>query len=284
MLIDIHAHVQFNAFKDDADEVIKRAKDAGVKMVAPSSQESTARRGIEYAEKYPEDIWAATGLHPIHLKPACLDPSEGEGPEFQTRGERFQEETWREFAKHPKVVGLGEVGLDYIERLEITKEDRKLQEDVYRKQIELALEVKKPIIQHCRSGKVDGKKRSAHEDALRIVEEYVPKGLTGVAHCFSGNLAQARRYIELGFYLSFTGLITYVDQWDELIREIPLERICVETDIPYMTPVPHRGERNEPQYVRYVAEHIAKLKGVSFDAVAAQTTQNAKTLFSLPIS
>ena len=280
-LIDIHGHVQFSAFKDDADEVIKRALDQGVYIIAPSSQLSTSKRAIAYAEKYPGKIFAGVGLHPIHLKPAHFDPSEGEAPAFQTHGEQYDETVWRPLAENSRVVALGEVGLDYIERLELLEKDREIQEEVFRKEIELALSVNKPIIQHCRSGLVASKFRDAHDDALRIIAEYVPKGLRGVAHCYSGNIEQAKKYLDLGFHLSFTGLVTFNNSWDEVIKTAPLERLMVETDCPYMTPVPHRGKRNEPMYVRYIAEKIAELKGLSFEKVAEQTTKNAKQLFNL---
>jgi len=305
VLIDTHAHVQFNAFRNDADEVIKRALDAGVVMVAPSSQIDTSRRAIEYAQKYPGKIFAGVGLHPIQLKPAYFDPS-GEGaPAFHTRVEEFDSAVYRELAEQSAVVAIGETGLDYVDRLHVSSKDQEKQERVFRSQIELAIEVGKPIVQHIRSGPVDGKERDAHEDALRIIAEYVPKSLRGapnqskarfgaaphrpaeqgwcrgVAHCYSGNREQAQRYFDLGFFIGFTGLITFVFFWDEIIKNSPLERLLLETDCPYMTPAPHRGKRNEPSYVRFVAEKIAELKGVSFDDVARQTTENARKLFGL---
>ncbi len=281
-LVDIHAHIQFNAFKDDADQVIQRALDAGVRMVAPSSQISTSERSLFYAEKYPNQIFAAVGLHPIHLKPTHFDASEDGAPAFETRVEEFSYEHYKELAASPHVVAIGETGLDYAERLHVSEADRRGQEKLFRRQIELSLDVGKPIIQHCRSGPVGDVNRDAHDDALTIIGEYISRGLHGVAHCYSGNLDEARRYIALGFYLSFTGLITFVDAWEEVIREIPLERIMVETDCPYMTPVPHRGTRNEPLYVEFVARKVAEIKRVPFEDAARITTENAVSLFGLP--
>jgi len=226
-------------------------------------------------------------LHPIHLKPAKFDPSEGEAPSFQTHGDQFDEKTWRPLAENKNVIALGEVGLDYIDRLELSEKDRDVQEETFRKEIELALSVNKPIIQHCRSGIVEGKERDAHDDALRIIRDYIlnsePSTLRGVAHCYSGNIGQAKKYLDLGFHLSFTGLITFNNLWDEVIKMAPLERLMVETDCPYMTPIPHRGKRNEPMYVRYMADKIAELKGFSFERVAERTTKNAQELFGLPL-
>jgi TatD DNase family protein len=262
--VDIHAHIQFPAFRDDADDVIRRAIASGVKMIAPSSQLTTAKRGVSYAEKYPNIIWAAVGLHP-----------------WYARTDTFRMEEWQPLAAHPRVVAIGETGLDYVDRLNVTEEDRAIQESLYRQHIELALSVGKPVIQHCRSGLVNGQERDAHEDALRIIAEYVPRGLRGVAHCFSGNASQAHRYLDMGFFLAFTGIITFNHSWDEIIRTTPLNRLFVETDIPYMTPVPHRGERNEPAYVRYIAERIAEIKGVPLEEVARETRANAEALFGI---
>lgn len=281
MLVDIHAHIQFNAFKDDAEEVIARAKKAGVFMVAPSSQIDTSRRAIEYAKKYPGRIWAAVGLHPIHLKPAYFDPSEEGAAPFATRVEEFDVDAYRDLAETPEVVGIGETGLDYAEKLQVNEEDRDTQEKVFEEQLVLALDLEKPVIVHCRDGVVDGAPRSAHDDVLRILTYYADKGLLGVSHCFSGTLAQAQQYLDLGFRLSFTGLITFNHSWDEVIRYAPLEGITVETDAPYMTPEPHRGKRNEPAFVRYVAERIAELKDISYEEVARQTMENARALFGL---
>lgn len=281
MLFDIHAHVQFNAFKDDADEVITRARDAGVYMVAPSSELSTSLRSIEYAKKYPGLIWAGVGMHPIHLKGLEHDESELSSDAIA----HFEKEKFAVLAQDPHVVGIGEIGLDYIDRLKVSEQDRAMQEQVFRDQIEIALANNKPIIQHCRSGMVDEQARDAHEDALAILSAYFLSGkkVRGVAHCYSGNLDQARRYLTLGFSISFTGLITFNQTWDDVIKGIPIERIMTETDCPYMTPVPFRGQRNEPAYVKYVAQRIAMIKEASFEEVAAQTSLNAKNLFKLSI-
>lgn len=280
-LIDCHAHVQFRAYKDDAEEVIARAREAGVKIVVPSSEMKTAKRGIQYAEKYPEDCWAAVGLHPIHLKPQTVDLQEDEGLSFETYGDRWKDEKWRPLAEHPRVVAIGEIGLDYVDRLKISEQERAFQEETFRQQIELALSVGKPIIVHSRAGEVDGKLRDSNEDVLRILSDYMPRGLRGLMHCYSGDLGQAKRFLDLGFSLSFTGLITFNHSWDEVIRYVPLDRLTAETDAPYLTPVPYRGKRNEPAFVRFVAERIAELRGEEIENVAKKTTENAKFLFSI---
>lgn len=288
---DVHAHVQFASYQDDADEVIARAAKKNIYMIAPSSQNTTSERAVEYAEKYDGRIWAAIGLHPLHLKRMFVDPSEGEGPAFQTRGEEFDHDFYLKLAEHPKTVAIGECGLDYHPRLELTRAECDLQEVVFRQQIELALEVNKPIITHLRSGKVDGKRASANKDALKIIESFTGRGLRGLIHCYSGNAKQGHRYMDMGFFLSFTGLITYNAQWDELLTEMPLEFITTETDSPYLTPEPERsGEKNEEGFVRNeptgvirVVEHIADVRGASVDEIAVQTFENAKKLFDLKI-
>lgn len=290
---DVHAHVQFASYKNDADEVISRATTAGIYMIAPSSQNTTSERALEYAKKYDGRIWAAVGLHPLHLKRMFVDPSEGEGPAFETRGEKFDYDFYKTLAEDPKTVALGECGLDYHPRLQLSAGERDMQEKVFRQQIELALEVDKPIITHLRSGKVDGRRASANKDALNIIEEYSARGLRGLIHCYSGNGKQGRRYMDMGFYLSFTGLITYNAQWDALLAEMPFASITTETDAPYLTPEPERSEgektkegfvRNEPTGVIRVVEHIAKIRGVSVGEVATQTFKNAKKLFRIEIS
>lgn len=284
MLVDTHAHIQFNAYLDDADEVIKRAIERDILIIAPSSQITTSKRAIMYAEKYPGKVFAAVGLHPIHLKHVEIDTSElGGQPGFKSRKEDFDYDAYKELAFRPRVVAIGEIGLDYAERLGIEEGDRREQEEFFRKQIEIALEAGKPIIQHCRSGFVGEKKRDVHKDTLRIVSEYAPRGLRGVIHCYSGDIEQAKRYIDIGFYVSFTGLITFVDSWEDIIKKVPLENILVETDCPYMTPEPYRGKRNEPIYVKYVTEKIAEIKEIGFEEVARQTTKNAIKLFKLDI-
>lgn len=286
MLVDLHTHIQFNIFKDDADKVINRAKEAGVFMVAPSTKLSTSRAAIEIAKKYPKRVFAAVGLHPLYTKPlSYYDPDEDINPNAEEIMQDFNIniDRWHPLAVDPSVVAIGEIGLDYIERLEVSGKDRELQEEILREQIALALIVDKPVILHCRDGVVDGIKKNAHDDMISILKEYAPRGLKGVSHCFSGNEMQAQEYIKLGFGLSFTGLITYNGAWDKIIKESPLENIFTETDSPYLTPVPHRGERNEPVNVRYVAEHIAKIKEISFEQVAEKTSQSAKQLFNLRI-
>ena len=313
MLIDTHAHINFNAYKDDGDEVIKRALGQGVYLVNVGSQFSTSRRAVEYAQRYNEGVYAAVGLHPFHLVEQEIKASvdESETAEFTTREERFDYEKYYELAVNEKVVAIGEAGLDYnyFERMDIIPAVKEKliqrQKEAFIRQTELAIELGKPMIIHC---------REAHNEVIEILRpfchpdpavagEVSPRSrrgrhkvgdssprhsgaqndgpLKGVIHSFSGRWSQAQQYLNLGFYLGFNGIITFARDYDRVVREMPLDRLILETDCPYLTPEPHRGKRNEPAYVKYVAQKIADLRGVTFEKVAKRTTESAKKLFGI---
>lgn len=281
MLIDIHTHVNFKAFEKDGHETIKRALDEGVGMVLVGSQNTTSKRSVEYAHEYPDQpVFAAVGLHPIHLESMAVDDQElgQHGLGFTTRAEVFDYDYYKELTLDPKVVAIGEVGLDYY-RTE-SEEARTKQHMVFRRQIELALETKKALMVHC---------RKAHDDCIAILKDYYPlknrKDFVGDIHFFEGTMEQAQEYFKLGFTVSFTGVITFknASHHQDLVRDLPLERILLETDAPYITPEPHRGQRNEPRFVRLVAQKVAELKGISAEEVENVTTQTARKVFSLPV-
>jgi len=282
MLFDTHCHIQFHSYKKDMDEVIKRTLDKGVFMITVGTQSDTSRTAIEIAERY-DGVWASIGLHPYHLhEQEFADENET----IHTRTEKFDLDLFRKLAQDPKCVAIGEFGLDYfhmppnVSREEVIRE----QKETVRAQFDLATEMNLPVIIHC---------RDAYEDQLEMVEEYVKAGKLarrGVVHCFVGTQEIADKFIALGFYISFTGILTFPPRKDEkgedglspiqrIAKNVPLERLLVETDAPYLTPVPHRGERNEPWMVQFVAEKIAELKGIDVEEVARVTTGNAKRLF-----
>ncbi|MBI2475088.1 TatD family hydrolase [Candidatus Uhrbacteria bacterium] len=284
MLFDTHCHVQFHSYKNDMDEVIKRTLEKGVFMITVGTQSDTSRTGLEVAEKY-EGVWASIGLHPYHLhKQEFADENET----VHTRTEKFDLDLFRKLAQHPKCIAVGECGLDYfhmppnVDREEVIRE----QKETVRAQFDLTTEMNLPVIIHC---------RDAYEDQLEMVEEYVKEGKLarrGVVHCFVGTQDIADRFLDLGFYISFTGILTFPPRKSEkgedglspiqrIAKNVPLERLLVETDAPYLTPVPYRGERNEPWMVQFVAEKIAELKGIDVDEVERVTTENAKKLFLL---
>jgi TatD DNase family protein len=282
-LIDTHGHVNFNAFKDDGHEVIKRALDEGVGIIMPGSQIDTSKRAVEYAEKLDHPfVKAAVGLHPIHLEDIEVDDSEVEGQvKFHTRKEDFRRAQYEDIIKSSdKIVAVGEVGLDYW-RLPEDEKDQEIykmrQTDVLNNQLTLAVEYKLPVILHC---------RKAHDDLLSIVESHplvTQKGARvmgppGVIHCYTGNVSQLNAFIALGFYIGYNGIIFKLDL-ENVIEKTPLDRILLETDSPYLIPPNVKSSRNEPVNVKYVAERIAELKDVSYEEVARQTTENAIRVF-----
>ncbi|MFC1683351.1 TatD family hydrolase [Candidatus Zixiibacteriota bacterium] len=253
MLIDSHAHLDFSQFKNDREQVIQRALDAGLAAIVnvgtdlPSSEKSA-----DLARKH-APIYAVVGVHPHDAK--TLTPSS------LTR--------LTELAEDPKVVAIGEIGLDFYRDLS----PRHLQREAFRQQIRLAIELDIPMVIH---------DRDAHAEVLDIMHQEEAHRVGGVLHCFSGDLEMARQGLEMGFYIAFGGPITYGGgKKQEIARHIPLNRILVETDCPFLTPVPHRGQRNEPAYVRYVVEKLAELRGVSFEKVAQATGENAMRVFRL---
>ncbi|MBU0625362.1 TatD family hydrolase [Patescibacteria group bacterium] len=293
-LFDIHCHINFNAYKDDAAEVIQRSLEQGIGLFAVGSQASTSRRAVEYANHY-ENVWAVVGLHPIHLFEQRIDETEagGELAHFRSRSEQFDIDYYRQLANSSdRVVSIGECGLDYyhVPAGVDWAEFRQLQEQAFRVQIDLALELDVPIMIHSRNA-ADGS-TDVHADIRTILQEYATAGqpLKGDIHCFSGTVQDMREYIDLGMYISFTGNLTYKPRrvdiergetlWD-VARAAPLDRILVETDAPYLSPIPHRGERNEPAHVRYVIQKLAEIKNMPIEKVEQQIRENVQCLFKV---
>jgi len=298
MLIDTHAHVNFVAYKDDGDEVVKRALKENIWMINVGSERDTSRRAVEYAKKYSEGVFAAVGLHPIHLAAQNINApvDEYENVEFKAEAQRFDYKHYKSLAQNEKVVAIGEIGLDYYH----SAQNKLLQRETLLEQMALAQELDKAVIFHC---------REAHNDLLEILRSYsssesasrrrVEKSvgtvldssrqggthsnnkLRGVIHSFSGRWSQAQQYLEMGFYLGFNGLITFARDYDKVIKQMPLGRLVLETDCPYLTPEPFRGKRNEPSYVKLVAEKVAQLRDITYQEVAEVTTANAKRLFNI---
>ncbi len=273
MLIDTHAHVNFNAFKNDGEEVIKRALADNVWLVNVGSQYSTSARAVKIAQQRERGVYAAIGMHPIHLGSEKFQTSvdKNEEVEFETREEEFSREKYEALISHPKTVAVGEIGLDYYHNISNKEQQKKL----FLEQINLAAEHQKPIIVHC---------RDAHNDVLEILEEKQKEygnRLRGVVHSFSGRLAQAERYVKLGFYLGFNGIITFARDYDKVISNVDLGNLLTETDCPYLTPVPFRGKRNEPLYVKYVVEKLAEIKNLPVEKISEATFENARELFNI---
>ncbi|WP_077620143.1 TatD family hydrolase [Bacillus sinesaloumensis] len=254
MLIDTHAHLNAIQYQDDLEEVIGRAQSEGVTtIVVVGFDRETITRAIELAERY-EFIYATVGWHPVD----AIDMTD-------------EDLKWiEELCAHPKVVALGEMGLDYY----WDKSPKDIQKKVFRKQIALAKKVKLPIIIH---------NREATADIVEILQEENASEVGGIMHCFTGSVEVARQCMDMNFYISFGGPVTFKNakKPKEVAAEIPLDRLLIETDCPYLTPHPFRGKRNEPSYVKYVAEQIAELKGVSFEEIAQKTSDNARRFFGI---
>jgi TatD DNase family protein len=254
VLIDTHAHLEMREFNDDRDDVIKRAKDAGVEyIVTIGTTVESSRDAVMLADKY-DFIYAAIGIHPHEAKD-ILHPAY---------------EILRHFAQHKKVVAYGEIGLDYYyEHTQRVVQQRKFRDMLYE-----AKELKLPVIVH---------DRDAHEDTLRILKEAWDPALGGVMHCFSGDIEYAKQVMDLGFHISIAGPVTFpkAQALRDVVKQVPIEQLLIETDAPYLAPQQFRGKRNEPAYVRYTAEEIAKVKGLTFDDVARITSFNAMQLFGI---
>jgi TatD DNase family protein len=271
VLTDTHCHLDFNKFDADRQDVIARAKTSGlVRMLVPGLNHDSSREVIRLAESE-DGIYAAVGFHPTDLK------------EFSNKA--FTQ--IKELAKHPKVVAIGEIGLDYYWVKE--EEKRKVQREVLEQQLTFAISANKPVIIHMREEK-DAWSGQASKDLLGILTEWRRDLVEqkhplaerpGVFHSFNGNLEMARKAIDLGFYIGVTGPVTYknAEEKRKIIQQLPLEHLLIETDSPFLAPTPHRGKRNEPAFVREIADKIAEIKSRNLEEVGILTTTNAARLF-----
>ena len=292
MLIDTHAHVNFAAFAEDAEETVKRALNDGVNMVLVGTQIDTSRQAVELANKFNKGVYAAVGLHPVHTYSQHLDEEESS---FNTREEKFDYQEYKKLASNPKVVGIGECGLDHFrlppdDGLLGNPEDRhqtikELQKEAFVQQIKLAKELDKTLIIHSRSSKGTD---DACLDILEILKQDLalspkPYTLRFVLHSYTGSPEVAKMFVDIGGYVSFNGILTFdkTGNQEAVLKVVPDDKIVLETDCPYLTPAPHRGKRNEPLYVQFVAQKVAQVKNLSEDEISELTTKNAKQLFNL---
>jgi TatD DNase family protein len=256
MLIDSHAHIQGKEYVGETEAVISRAKAVGVETiiaVGGAGDFSSNTDAVGLADNFP-NIYATVGMHPHDAK----DVADEDLQKLQA------------LASRAKVVAVGETGLDYY----YNHSPHDVQRRVFAHFIQMARNANLPLVVH---------ERDAFRDAADLLRSQGQAQIRGVIHCFTGNYEAAREYLDLGFYLSFTGIITFknAEPLREVVRQVPLEKMLVETDSPYLTPVPHRGKRNEPAYVRLVAETVARVKGVSLEEVARVTSRNVRDLFRI---
>ena len=269
MLTDTHCHLDYRKFNEDREEVIQRALDSGLtKLLVPGLHPRSCTEAVKLADTHP-NIYAAVGFHPTDID------------QFSARS--FGQ--IKELAKHPKVVAIGEIGIDYYWVKE--PEKREKQRDVLKQHLEFAKEVDKPVVIHMREEE-DAWFGDASVDLLNILEEWQSSlqgtlaEKPGVLHSFNGNLETAQKALALNFYLGITGPVTYpkADEKRKLIEQLPLDKLLIETDSPFLPPVPFRGKRNEPAYVQYIADKIAEIHSTSPAEIAAITTANADRLFA----
>ena len=253
-LFDTHCHLYDKAFDRDRDEVISHIFQTLDYAVVPSEDLETSRKAVALAEEYPP-IFAAAGIHPQETKSA----SDG-----------ILEEIRQLALRHPKVKAIGEIGLDY----HYLYSDKETQQKWFIRQVELAKELNLPFIIH---------DREAHGDTLAILKKYKDSRMRGIMHCFSGSGEMAKEFIKLGFYISFAGPVVFPKsvKLKEAAASIPLDRLLIETDSPYLTPPPYRGKRNDPSHVIYVAEELARLKGISTEEMIGITKQNGMTIYEI---
>ncbi len=279
MLIDTHCHVSFEAYKSDADAVVRRALETGVKMVTVGTRLETSRAAVAFAEAH-EGVWATVGLHPGHVHAQdFVDKNEvpADAVAAGHTAEAFDPGAYRALLAHPKVVAVGECGLDYYRPPVNAADDswKEEQKAACAAQLKLASEAGKPVVIHC---------RDAHADQAALLRTEIAAGglaRRGVIHCFTGTAEEAAMYAELGFFVAYGGIITFGKNVAEAAAQVPLEQIVLETDAPYLAPAPHRGKRNEPAYVVEVARKLAALKGVPMEEIARATTANAQRLFGI---
>lgn len=263
MFVDSHAHLEMQQFEADRGQVLARAQQTGVEAVVAigsGTGPGALDCGIQLAEKY-EFIYATIGIHPHEAKLA----TDRDFAELE------------QLAKRPKVIAWGEVGLDYY----YDHSPREVQRQVFIKQMELARAAKLPVVIHCRPS---DDSEDAWEECLAFLQErWAPSGLGGVLHCFTGTWAHAKRALDMGFIISFAGNVTFpkARQIHDAAKEVPLDRVLIETDSPFLAPVPHRGKRNEPAFVKEVARQLGELRGLSTEEVGRQTSRNFYNFFKL---
>lgn len=283
--IDIHAHTNFIAFSEDRDQVINRALENDTWIINIGTQYDTSKKAVEMTNEYASGVFSCIGLHPIHTTASYHDENElGEiGKEFTSRGEIFDKEKYKELVSLGKVVGIGECGLDYYHLEENSIEKQKA---AFISQIELSNELGLPLMLHIRNN-VEDKTHNAYFDAYELIKKYSKLGgIKGVSHFFAGTVSDMKRLIEIGVYISFAGPITYkprpeICDYEGVIKETPMDMILADTDSPYVAPVPHRGEKNEPVYIKDIVAKIAEIKGIKEEIMASQIVSNAKNLFKI---
>ncbi len=277
---DAHTHIHFAAYKEDVEKVIERARVRGVGMITAGTEQKSSALAVEFAHRY-LDVWATVGLHPVHSIDVTHDPEDlaiGVFEDLSDPGEKFDPAFYAKLAADPRVVGIGECGLDYFSMKSMEPGAQETQRETFQKHLVLAHEVGKPLVIHC---------RNAYSDLIQILTEHkalLNPANAGIIHYFTGAPAEAELLLGLGFSFTFGGVVTFARSYDEAIKAIPADHILTETDAPYVSPVPHRGARNEPAYVVEVAQKLAEIRGVPEDEFVGQVLRNVERVFGIPTS
>ena len=277
MFFDSHTHLNLAAFDKDRKEIIEKTLEQGVFIINIGTCYETSKKAMEIAKQY-ENCWATIGLHPSHVIPMKIDKDEllMHDDENILKAEVFNEE-FESLLEKPKVVAIGECGLDYSYLKNFSENNqikyKKMEEEEFRKQIQTAKKYNLPLSLHV---------RDLYKEALIILEDEGYKNGV-VFHFFTGNVDQAQRILKRGFYLGFSGIITYSETMDQVIKDTPLEKILIETDAPYVAPIPYRGDRNEPIYVKEVAKKIAQIKKLPLKEIEEATFKNTLRLFRIKL-
>ncbi len=279
--IDTHTHLNLPAFAEDREEVLSRTRFDNVAHINVGTTEATSKLAVEIADGN-EGSWAIIGLHPIQTAPSAVDEEDTRGgtprvPEPAV----FRADFYRDLAKSPKVVGIGECGFDYFHT---TKDSYSVQEEAFVAQIQLANELGLPLMIHTRGpkpGEESPTGRSVYEDVYEVLKTHAK--VRGNIHFYAGSLAEAEKFFELGFTVSFTGVITFAKMYEELVRAVPLDLMHAETDSPYVAPVPYRGQRCEPRFVAEVVKKIAEIKNLPLEEVQTQLLKNAEGMYGIKL-
>lgn len=279
---DAHTHVHFAAYQEDWRQVIDRALEAGVQMMNVGTQKDTSAKAVEMAALYPEGVYAAVGMHPVHTDKSYHDEKElggsDEAREFATHGEVFDFAYYKKLAQDPKVLAIGECGLDYYRMKDDSDGSKKeKQREAFIQHISLAQEVKKPLMIHCRQASGDAL------DILRAHKDMLLSDNPGIFHFYTDSKEDAKGFLDLGFSFSIGGVVTFTRDYDEMVHMYPLERILSETDAPYVAPVPYRGKRNEPAYVVETVKRIGEIRSMPFEEITEAIWKNSARVLSFPL-
>lgn len=278
---DAHAHTQFSAYDGDRELVLGRAYDAGIGVINVGTQRDTSKKAVDIADPA-KGIYAVVGLHPLHANKSFHDEDELGGGEaakaFTSRGEEFDDEFYKKLASDDRVVAIGECGLDYYRLAGDEAEFKKRQRDAFEKQIMLANEVSKPLMLHVRQNRGVGG-GEAFDEVYEMVKSLAKVHIH--LHSYTGDWLTAKKFLDVGATFAFTGVLTLTHDYDEVVRNVPTELMMTDTDCPYLAPVPYRGKKNEPLYIKEVVRVIAKIKDEEETRVADLVVKNTRRVFHI---